>query len=289
MNWKNIFSPIYERAKSPLYGSFIVSWLIWNWRIVFVVLFISKYNLGSLNLDQYILCNYWNPKDGFVIPLGLACIYLFLLPWIDNWIAIYRAQAKKKREEAEIAINRTSREVSGEEHYQLNLKYIAERNRVLDFEKDLGAEKLKARELENELSGLEESFKKMSQNNQENMAKVDELKKENIRLYNRHAIPSSFQGRWIYTQTSNDRPQEPQKMDIEIQGDKIYIVSNDGTKTSKYVLRLIDWDEPAKALSFVKQDMGTGQNFIQILKYVNRLRFDGMEDGKLNVGYIKEE
>lgn len=39
---KSISAILYERTTSPLFGSFILSWTVWNWKIFYITLFISE-------------------------------------------------------------------------------------------------------------------------------------------------------------------------------------------------------------------------------------------------------
>ena len=51
---KSINSILYERVSSPLFGTFVISWLIWNWKITYLTLFVSESNLDKNKLE-YIL------------------------------------------------------------------------------------------------------------------------------------------------------------------------------------------------------------------------------------------
>jgi hypothetical protein len=39
---KSINSILFERLTSPLYGTLIISWLIWNWKIIYLTLFVDS-------------------------------------------------------------------------------------------------------------------------------------------------------------------------------------------------------------------------------------------------------
>ncbi|MCP4460990.1 MAG: hypothetical protein GY816_23665 [Cytophagales bacterium] len=39
---KSINSALYERVSSPLYGTLIISWLVWNWEIVYLTFFVNE-------------------------------------------------------------------------------------------------------------------------------------------------------------------------------------------------------------------------------------------------------
>jgi hypothetical protein len=51
---KSVNSTLYERASSPLYGTFILSWLICNWRIIYLTIFVRAEDLKGLTKLGYI-------------------------------------------------------------------------------------------------------------------------------------------------------------------------------------------------------------------------------------------
>lgn len=80
---KSLSSILYERTTSPFYGSLIVSWLLWNWRIVYLTFFISE---KTLQVDKitYISNNYSNIHHIVTFPLFSTIILLTIIPFISN-------------------------------------------------------------------------------------------------------------------------------------------------------------------------------------------------------------
>lgn len=81
MSWlKNFFSSIDDAAKSrvnnPFYGAFIFSWLIFNWKIILILLF-SKKNIYSVIED---ITNHLNANLLLYYPLLASLILLILIP-----------------------------------------------------------------------------------------------------------------------------------------------------------------------------------------------------------------
>jgi hypothetical protein len=79
---KEIFN---ERISSPFYGSLIVSWLLWNWKILYVTFFIDQSRLGdATNKIDYILKHCDSPWYLAVFPLLSTAVIVLLMPYVTN-------------------------------------------------------------------------------------------------------------------------------------------------------------------------------------------------------------
>jgi hypothetical protein len=54
---KSIQSILYQRVSSPFYGTSIVSWLIWNWKVIYLTIFVSEKIIKKSKID-FIVDNY---------------------------------------------------------------------------------------------------------------------------------------------------------------------------------------------------------------------------------------
>jgi hypothetical protein len=83
-NWSNALSSIFkERTSSPFYGSFILSWCVCNWRIIYVTLFVDEELTG--NKINYIERFYLdNPINLIVLPAFSTFALVWLIPVISN-------------------------------------------------------------------------------------------------------------------------------------------------------------------------------------------------------------
>lgn len=81
---------IYERTTSPFYGTLITSWLIWNWRIIYLTFFISETKIKGNKID-YIVANYSDIEHIVIFPLISTLFLLTLIPFISNgafWLSL---------------------------------------------------------------------------------------------------------------------------------------------------------------------------------------------------------
>lgn len=87
---KSISAILYERTTSPLFGTFIFSWLIWNWKIPYLSFFVSENKL-KINKIEYIITNYNDICYLISYPLISTIILLTIIPFFSNgayWLSI---------------------------------------------------------------------------------------------------------------------------------------------------------------------------------------------------------
>lgn len=81
---KESFNSIFnERLNSPFYGALIISWLIWNWKVLYLTFFIDSKEL-KINKIDYIVANYGNEWDIIYWPLISTFFIILILPFITN-------------------------------------------------------------------------------------------------------------------------------------------------------------------------------------------------------------
>ena len=92
---KSINSVLYERTTSPLFGSFLISWSIWNWKIIYLTLFISEERLvknnSAVTKIEYIEANYLNNYELIFYPLISTVVFVCIVPFLSNgayWLSL---------------------------------------------------------------------------------------------------------------------------------------------------------------------------------------------------------
>ena len=76
---KNMFTPIQERVKSPLYGTLIISWLLCNWKLWVALAFYNE-TVNGIDKITYINNQTSNYLTMYIIPLIAAISYLYIIP-----------------------------------------------------------------------------------------------------------------------------------------------------------------------------------------------------------------
>lgn len=148
--FKSIKSYLYDRNSSPLLGSFVMSWLIWNYKILFLLFSDLKYDQkikgieifyqavdkkDFLGLIPWEVSNYWS--NGIVFPALTAAFYLFVFPWPSQWV--YQFSLKRKHELTALRNKVENKQLlTVEDSQKIRLKLAeAERNLELKYSEDI--------------------------------------------------------------------------------------------------------------------------------------------------------
>lgn len=94
---KSAQSHINERLSSPLMGSFVVSWSLWNYKF-FVILFSSATVTQTFKMiDAYIFPNSWTLMlRGVLFPVLTATAYIFLYPYPAKFVYGFTRRRQKE-------------------------------------------------------------------------------------------------------------------------------------------------------------------------------------------------
>ncbi|WP_299385574.1 hypothetical protein [uncultured Lacinutrix sp.] len=87
---KSISTILYERTTSPFYGTLIISWLVWNWKIIYLTFFISENKIVTSKID-YIVENYSDFHHLLTFPLISTIVLITLIPFVVNgayWVSL---------------------------------------------------------------------------------------------------------------------------------------------------------------------------------------------------------
>ncbi|HCR3553070.1 TPA: hypothetical protein ON622_003026, partial [Morganella morganii] len=121
-----------ERVKNPIVGSFIFSWLFFNWKVILILLFSDKEIDDKINSIS-VLISY----KSFLFPLVFAFLYSVLLPAFSLCIDILLKPIFRK-----VVNIRTDREVDEYESRQKTGRKRADAELAYELQKTGGLEKI---------------------------------------------------------------------------------------------------------------------------------------------------
>jgi hypothetical protein len=106
------------RVKDTFTSTFVVAWLIWNWRALLYIIYPMSMDLDSrLNhIESNIYADYWMSRLMLVIgPFTSTLFYLLVLPLLVNWIDKryqgYMVERRKMQVKAQATLYWTAEEV----------------------------------------------------------------------------------------------------------------------------------------------------------------------------------
>ncbi|RPF53635.1 hypothetical protein EDB61_1104 [Vibrio crassostreae] len=95
---------LYDRTSSPLFGSFLASWCIWNWEIIWV-LFSSIPVMNKINFMDHHFSSYWEALGMlFLGPILTSLAYLFVYPIPAEFVFSYTQKRQKNLKTIKIDI-----------------------------------------------------------------------------------------------------------------------------------------------------------------------------------------
>ncbi len=186
----NIKAQLYERAVSPLMGSFIFSWLVWNYKLIILVFSDEKV------IEKYRIINeilYASPRElillSFIYPTITAALYLFAYPYP----ARYTYQFTRNRQ-----------------------KEISDIKRKIEEETLLTAKE--SQSLRREINSLEEEYQKLFSKKD---SQIEFMKSENLRLQS-ESVPKK---KSVSEKTTKPAKADDKKLN-KIQENILIIISN---------------------------------------------------------------
>lgn len=98
---KEIKAQLYDRARSPLFGAFALSWVAWNYRVLLALLTLPEFDKKLAFIDKEYPGAWDIVLHGALGPLVSAVLFLWLYPYPARWAYTYWANQQKKLKEAQ--------------------------------------------------------------------------------------------------------------------------------------------------------------------------------------------
>jgi hypothetical protein len=79
---KSLTEVLHERASSPFFGTLIISWCIWNWKIIYLTIVVDQDLILPLTKIEYIQCYYSDPVVLAILPFTSTILLIGVVPWL---------------------------------------------------------------------------------------------------------------------------------------------------------------------------------------------------------------
>lgn len=180
---KSISAILYERTTSPLFGTLILSWIIWNWKILYLTFFISDNKIEGTKID-YIMAHFSDKEHILIFPLISTVLLLTIIPFISNgafWLSLTF------------------------EKWKVDKKNIIDRKQLLTMEQSI--------ELREEISKQEERFAKLVETKNKEITQLNNV----IEEFNINKSPDKIKNTITETEIKNNQnPTELEEFALRI-------------------------------------------------------------------------
>lgn len=135
---KSINAILYDRIASPLSGTFILTWLVWNWKIIYLSLFVDDKFLDRSKLE-IIQEEYLNIWDGLLYPLFTTIILLTVYQFVAEFAYRLWLYFKKRKSDLREKFE-NKRLLTLEQSIQLRLEMKSQEERFEKINEDKNKE-----------------------------------------------------------------------------------------------------------------------------------------------------
>ncbi|GEM_PF-3563041 len=86
----SFYASLYERMSSPLIGTYVLSWLVWNWKVVYALVnptypYFEKGGLTYINTHLNLLWHF----NSHIVPLCSTVILVLAIPRLNKYVFQY--------------------------------------------------------------------------------------------------------------------------------------------------------------------------------------------------------
>lgn len=185
---KEIKAQLYERARSPLTGSFAIAWVAWNFKPA-VILFSNETLSSKFNLwSTYYPSAADSILFGFIYPLLSATLYILLYPYPARWAYKYWHTQHKELKKAQQKIEDDT-PLTQEEARALRVTSIQEMTKM---QEELGAAATANRELTNRNKELLEQLTDLQRSNSQIKFELEQVNLEKAMSNTTHHETDDF-------------------------------------------------------------------------------------------------
>ncbi|MEZ4722124.1 MAG: hypothetical protein R2813_09645 [Flavobacteriales bacterium] len=182
---------IKDRLSNPLFGSFVLSWILFNWTIFIGLLTLTDEQLKVLNHDNFIgfVQSQLSWTNSICWPLISSIIYVVVAPLLKSVIQLFNSWVFSWSNKSNLKILQGS-VVSVS-------KYISLRDKILEREKLIEKTLADERKLEHQLDNLIQQNKDERFEKGELKKQLSDLNEKVKDLKGEHVI-NRLQGKWYY-------------------------------------------------------------------------------------------
>lgn len=102
---KDLKFAVNDRLRSPILGTFLISWISWNFSTVILVFGSGEFDKKIIMLEKLYPSNFSYFWQGLVYPFASASAFVLIYPFIARWTFLYWIKQLKKTKEKQTKID----------------------------------------------------------------------------------------------------------------------------------------------------------------------------------------
>lgn len=128
----DFFKELKERLSNPFIYSFLISWLIFNWKIPIALIFYKSEDLAKDGYKSFIslIADQIHLQKSFIYPILAALVYTFAFPFFRNTIIAFNSWTKAWGSSWSLKLSKSGK-ISIEKYIELRNTY-AKRTQLLE-------------------------------------------------------------------------------------------------------------------------------------------------------------
>ncbi len=282
---KDFFKQINIRISNPLIFSFIISWLVWNWKIVIVLIF---YNEKFLNQDGYksyldFITKNTDKCYSFWCPIFFAVGYTFAFPFVSTGVKAFQTWIDKRSNDWNLSILKSGK-IGIEKYMSLRESLDVRRDFIEKIIEKEGSNLVLLEEANDKINSLEHQ---LNENKLEHQREIKNYQQQRGILNT-----ELLQGKWKMQTFMNNTVQN--EYIVEVKDNYYYIIQNNKPQKVamiehyKYIIDSNNRD--SNSIFFIKAMLA--ENGAITSKVVNELKYnyntkvmEGIENGFTQIKY----
>lgn len=277
----DFFYDLRDRTSNPLFVSFIIAWLVYNWKIPVVLIF---YHLGDLPLEgfksyvQYISANLelWR---SFLTPLCYAIGYTLIFPPIRMFIMAFMTWVKTKSNSWNLEISSTGK-ISSTHFIKLRQKYIDQTKIVSEVIESESSAVQKLAEVSGKINSLQHELSLEKKVHIELSERIDEI--------SRYSDSSVLNGYWKYSHRANTQSILLHFEYFFNDGEIFHISEKDRNKVKAFDIHHFCFNVKTHELAFIRNPREGGTPEVQFLTLDNsNSKMEGNDQFGAFISYIR--
>jgi hypothetical protein len=291
----DFFFDLRDRATNPLFSSFIIAWLVYNWQIPIGLIFYKGSELSAVGYKSYfeLISNNLGLWNSFCVPLLYAVGYTFLFPPIRLLIMAFMTWVKTKSTNWNLKIRKTGF-VHVTKYIEVIKKYEDQTLFLAELIKDESTTQDENIRLKTAANGVQEQVRQLLHDKSEIERKINEEKQKleiELREVKKISNIDWLNGDWLIIRKNKNSKGEFIDNDdrIFIKDGEVFEFDFNQQKKRIYTILNYFYNQKSKEIFFINKPYPNGDILYHRLSYGDNKQLIGQENEVIDIKYERTD